>query len=239
MKDPILQFFHDNQYRANPSEESLSSSRLCNFDHPWIVPSRKKIFETLRDPEKLSERAYDFIRKKILYAFDGWEVKADETLEKGSGMCFNKTNLMVALLRSVKVPAVYSLFWIRKEGFLFTSAPGMFEKIQPETVHVYCEAYLGKKIGWRRFVETSLDLKLKKVLAAQGYTPHRNIFLDRPIERYATAEALLERRKSYKDSMDLKEVITAEDRERSNRRLEELRGGLRVRESEDGKILFS
>jgi transglutaminase-like putative cysteine protease len=223
MEDPILQFFHGNQYRASPSDESLASSLLCNFNDPRVLRLQKKLFEGLRDPEKMAERAYDFIRRKILYAFDAWEVRADETLGKGSGMCFNKTNLMVALLRSAGVPAVYSQFWIRKEGFLFTSEETMFEKIQPETVHVYCEAYLGEKTGWRRFVETSLDLKLKRVLEARGYTPHRNIILERPIERYKTPEELLLRRKSYKESLGLKEVITPEDREVSNRKLEELR----------------
>lgn len=223
MKDPLFQFFDQNQYGARVSEEFLAPSLLCNINDPSVLRLQKKIFEGLQGPERIALRAYDFIRRKIRYAFDSWELRADETLAKGSGMCFNKTNLMVALLRSVGVPAVYSIFWIRKDGFLFTSDDSMFEKIQPETVHVYCEAYLGERVGWRRFVETSLDLKLKKVLEKRGYTPHRNIILDRPIERYASPEELLLRRKSYKESLGLKEVITPEDREISNKKLDQLR----------------
>jgi transglutaminase-like putative cysteine protease len=223
MKDPLLEFFDQNIYLIPPGDEHLQASALCDFHEDSIDQLQKKLFANLKDPAKITDKAYDFIRQKILYAFDAWEVSADETYAKGTGMCFNKTNLMIALLRSARIPSVFSAFWIRKEGFLFTTDPEMFEKITPVTVHIFCEVYLGKKIGWRRFVDTSLDTRLRQVLERQGYRPHQNVLLDRPIERFFTPEEVIAWRKKYKEAMGVKEVITFEEMEASNRKLRELR----------------
>ncbi|MFO1519523.1 MAG: transglutaminase family protein [bacterium] len=223
MQDPLLKFFEENEFKAVPDPVYLLPTPLCDFEEAGLRHFREKIFKEAKDSAQIADRAYAFIRQKIPYAFDAWEVTASETLAKKSGMCFNKTNLMAALLRSAGVPAAYAMFWIRKDGFLFTSDPKMFEKIQPETVHVYCEAYLGPKLGWRRYVETSLDEKLKKVLEKDGYRPHRNVILEKPIERYPSPEALLERRRQYKEAQGLQETINASERELSNQKLEILR----------------
>jgi transglutaminase-like putative cysteine protease len=219
----ILDFFEQNSCKLEVKPEYLAATPLCNLHHLHLVELQKELVGNLGEPEKITQRIYNFLREKILYEFDLWPVSAAETLQKGTGMCFNKSNLMVALLRASGVPAVYSLVWIAKGGFSFTTEEGMFRKIQPRTVHAYVEAYLGEKKGWRRYVDTSLDTRLRQVLQKQGYEPFQNILTDLPIERFATAEEVIEWRKKYKESMGVEDSITRPEMEKSNEKMRALR----------------
>ena len=225
MPDPTLKFFEIHRNSEVPAQEHLAFSSLCDGDHPSLVQLRSSLFTGLKAPSKIVEASYDFIRREVLYAFDAWEVAAHETYEKAQGMCFNKTNLMIALLRGAKIPCRYAAFWIEKRGFSLTSAPEMFAKISPVTLHVYTEAYLGGKIGWRRYVDTSLDPKLRRALEPAGYRPHAALVLARPIERFSSPEALVEWRRRYKEAAGFLENITREEMEASNQKMEDLRQG--------------
>lgn len=221
----ILEFFDQNTCILEPSQAYLQETPLCDFSHPLIQTLKNNLFENLVETEKIANKAYDYLRSHIAYAFDVWPVMASETGQKKEGMCFNKSNVMIALLRSMGIPSVYSFFWISKNGFRFTSNPEMFDKIQPRTVHAYVEVYLEKQKVWRRYVDTSLDFPLRKVLQAQGYNPFQNILTDLPIERFSTPEEVLAWRKKYKESVGAIDVITKEEMEKSNERLRELRKG--------------
>ncbi len=227
MKDPFLKFFEAHEWKEDPTALHLAPAPLCDFSNPALRALNEKLFQLSLSPARQAERVYDFIRQKILYGFDGWEVKASETLAKSWGMCFNKSNLMIALLRAAKIPCLYAAFWIRREGFRFTTDPKMFQKISPLTVHLYVEAYLGDKIGWRRYVDTSLDTDLRRILEKEGYQPYRNIVLEKPIVRFAAPEEVLEWRRNYKKEMGLSDSITFEEMEISNEQLKALRRKVR------------
>jgi len=223
LQKKILAFFESNAFREEVRPEHLAPSGLCDLGHPRLQALYSKLVGNLSEPEKIANRLYDFLRAEILYEFDEWAVKASDTADRARGMCFNKSNLLVALLRLSGIPCVYSLFWIGKGGFQFTAEESMRAKIQPRTVHAYVEAYLGESKGWRRYVDTSLDVRLRRVLIRQGYEPFQNILNELPIERFASAEEVLDWRRRYKESIGAEESITREEREKSNRRLEALR----------------
>jgi len=204
-------------------EKHLLTTALCDFQHVSIQELKKNLLGRMSEAERIAHRVYEYLHDTILYEFDAWAVSASQTLQKQAGMCFNKSNLMIALLRASGIPCVYTLFWIGKDGFRFTSDSEMFEKIQDRTVHVYVEAYLGDKIGWRRFVDTSLDTHLRCVLQKQGYEPFQNILTDLPIERFATAEEVIAWRKKYKESIGAEDSITKVEMEKSNKNLRKLR----------------
>lgn len=224
LQKKILLFFEQNACKLKVSSEHLAATELCDFDHPILKDLHQRLTINLTEPEKIANRLYDFIREKILYEFDAWAVKASETALKNTGMCFNKSNLMIALLRLSKIPCVYSLFWIGKNGFRFTADAAMFDKIQSRSVHAYVEAYLGDQKGWRRYVDTSLDTQLRRVLIKQGYEPFQNILSDLPIERFSSAEEVIEWRKRYKQSIGAEEMsVTQAEMKSSNERLVKLR----------------
>ncbi len=219
----IIEFFEQNTCTLEPSQEHLQESVLCNFSDASIQKLKQKLLGQLKEPEKIANKIYDYLRSQIYYEFDFWPVSASETERKKTGMCFNKSNLMIALLRACHIPCLYSFFWIGKNGFRFTSDPVMFDKIQDRTVHAYVEVYLEKQKEWRRYVDTSLDFPLRKILQKQGYNPFQNILTDLPIERFSTPEEVLEWRKKYKESVGAIDVITQEEMEVSNRKMRELR----------------
>lgn len=223
MKDPFLEFFEAHEGKEDPTALHLAHAPLCDFSDAALQALKERLFKPSLSPVRQAERVYDFIRQKILYGFDEWEVKASQTFAKGWGMCFNKSNLMIALLRAMQVPCLYAAFWIRREGFRFTADPKMFQKISPLTVHLYVEAYVGDRIGWRRYVDTSLDADLRRILEKKGYQPYRNIVLEKPIVRFAAPEEVLEWRRDYKKEMGLSDSITFEEMEISNEQLKTLR----------------
>ncbi len=221
----ILDFFEREACGLEVKPEHLQVSPLCDFRHPLLLQLQQKLVGKLSESEKIANRVYDYLREDILYEFDFWPVKASETMSKQTGMCFNKSNLMIALLRASRIPCVYTLFWIGKEGFRFTSDPEMLKKIQARTVHAYVEAYLGEKKGWRRYVDTSLDTCLRRVLQKQGYEPFQNVLTDWPIERFSSPEEVVQWRKKYKESIGAEDSITKAEMEKSNENLRKLRGG--------------
>ena len=92
---------------AMDNEEYLQPSELCDFDRcPEIRDKALELTLSCRSREEMFGRIFDFV-KELPYGLEDWDVPASETLTKGWGMCSGKTNLLVALLRSVAIPARY------------------------------------------------------------------------------------------------------------------------------------
>lgn len=109
--------------------------------------------------------------KEFDYAYDDWYVKASGTLQVKAGMCSGKTNLFVAMLRAVGIPARYRVLKVEAELMLFEWITGQDEQIaqqmgEPyhEQDHVLTEVYID---GWKAF-DTSRDTPLEKGLRKLG-----------------------------------------------------------------------
>ena len=89
------------------------------------------------------DKVRNWVRANITYTMRDKSERASETLLAGEGMCTNKANLQVALLRAAGIPAGFVLAHITKEAFM---GPQMldevYEMISPVTVHVFCAAYI-------------------------------------------------------------------------------------------------
>lgn len=119
----------------------LLPSEVCDSDSKLILDKAKEIV----DEAPYTEAAYlirDYVRNNIKYRLDFCTVKASETLMKGTGMCTNKANLQVALLRSLGIPAGYGLVYITKKVFEDDSDPEIYKKISEPTTHVFACVWL-------------------------------------------------------------------------------------------------
>ncbi len=76
------------------------------------------------------------------YHFRPWNTKASDILRLGSGMCGNKANLQVALLRASGIPAGYGFMDISKETFKKFCPEEFYQQINEVTQHVFCYIYL-------------------------------------------------------------------------------------------------
>jgi len=161
-------------------EEYLQPSQLCDFDR--CLEIRAKALELTSDCRRVEEklqRIFSFV-KEMPYGLEDWAFRASETLAKGWGMCSGKTNLLVALLRSVGIPARYRVFRIHGEMKLWKWAIESEDLSQRlgtvplEQNHVDCEVWLGT---WKAF-DPSRDTPLERGMLALGIPLEREPLVD-------------------------------------------------------------
>lgn len=136
----------------NSLSDYLQPTRLCDFDQaPEIRETAEKLRAKLTDRREVCHSIYQFVRG-LPYGLENWDIRASETLRKGWGMCSGKTNLLVAMLRSVGIPARYRIYRIKSENMLWRwiasqdkeLARQMGEPLQ-EQDHIIAETHLN---GW-------------------------------------------------------------------------------------------
>jgi transglutaminase-like putative cysteine protease len=93
----------------------LEKSVYCDLDHPAIARLAKELANGEPDPSRVTLASFKHVRDNIRFGFDIVRVKASETLAKGYGVCWNKSLLLVALLRSNKIPARMAYYPVKRE----------------------------------------------------------------------------------------------------------------------------
>lgn len=93
----------------------LGASDIVDHGHPSV----RGLATELRaaDPVETARRAYEWVRDRILFTgdrpSDEITCAASEVLRAGTGLCFAKSHLLVALLRANGVPAALAYQRIR------------------------------------------------------------------------------------------------------------------------------
>jgi transglutaminase-like putative cysteine protease len=161
-------------------EEYLQPSELCDFDRcPEIVNKASKLASGCVSTDGVFRHIFSFV-KELPYGLDDWDVAASDTFEKGWGMCSGKTNLLVALLRSVFIPARYRIYRIRPEVSLWKEVIGAEDMAHrmgnapAEQDHVDCEAWLG---DWC-LCDPSRDTPFERGLEVLGIPLQREAITD-------------------------------------------------------------
>lgn len=163
-------------------EEFLQATQLCDFDTCGAIRDRAaRLVRGCTDNQERFQRLYEFVRE-LPYGLEDWDVKASATLAKGWGMCSGKTNLLVAMSRTLSIPARYRIFKTKPERRLLKqvmqqnkSVAAQFGDLPPAQDHVQCEVYLG---GWRVW-DPSRDSAFENGLRKLGI----------PLERVPVADA--------------------------------------------------
>jgi hypothetical protein len=101
------------------SFDNLQPTLLCDFDAvPDIKAAALKVAAECSVTEQKTACIRNFV-KSLPYRYDDWDVKASETLKRGWGMCSGRTNLLVAMLRSLNIPARYVIVKCQAELKLY------------------------------------------------------------------------------------------------------------------------
>ena len=161
-------------------EEYLQPSELCNFDRsPEIRAKAMELTEDCSTTRQKFQRLFGFLSKSCLTA-SRTGVAASETLAKGWGMCSGKSNLLVALLRSLGIPARYRVYRIKAEVNLWIEVSGTGDLSQRLGTapsgqdHVDCGAWLGK---WHT-CDPARDTPLERGMKALGMPLKREVIPD-------------------------------------------------------------
>jgi transglutaminase-like putative cysteine protease len=150
-----------------PEEETMDEtctrkSVYCDFDHPAVAGLAKDLASTAPDPARVTLAAFNYIRDNIRFGFDLVQVKASETLAKGYGVCYNKSLLLVALLRSNKIPSRMAYYPVNREFM----RPAMGEACQTMTEtfnHCFTQVLLnGEWVATDATLDTATYQKLFK-----------------------------------------------------------------------------
>ena len=158
----------------------LRPSELCDFDiHPEIRVKAKELIQGCSSNEDAFQRIFTFV-KELPYGLDDWDVSASEVLAKGWGMCSGKTNLLVAMLRSVDIPARCRIYRIKGEGSLWSWMSGdenmgqCLGEAPVQQDHVDCEVWIDE---WK-VCDPSRDTAMEQGLSAFGIPLEREPVLD-------------------------------------------------------------
>jgi len=93
-------------YEKEDQTPKLATTYYCNHTNHEIQNLAANLAEGSGDQLAFVQRAFQFVREKIVFGGDIWHVKASETLKKGYGACYNKNVLLISLLRARGIPAV-------------------------------------------------------------------------------------------------------------------------------------
>ncbi|MBI4441041.1 transglutaminase family protein [Candidatus Woesearchaeota archaeon] len=143
-------------------EDFLHPTIYCDWGHPLIRKKAQSLI--MATPTETAIAIFRFMQT-MPYALGPWEQKASETLQAGTGMCFTKANLQIALLRSLNIPAAYNIVEMKRESFRPYVTEDAYILLLPTFRHCYVSVYLDGR--WR-----SCDATTDPLLArAMGWIP--------------------------------------------------------------------
>ncbi len=94
---------------ALAAEEYLGSDDVVQAAAPEIRSLARTIRGERRDDVEFARAAFEWVRDEIRHSWDAQDprvtVTATEVLDHGVGLCYAKSHLLAALLRSHQVPA--------------------------------------------------------------------------------------------------------------------------------------
>jgi len=158
----------------------LITSGLCDFNRsPAIRRKAMQVTTGARNRRQRFDRIFACV-KELQYGLEDWDVKASTTLRKGWGMCSGKTNLLVALLRSIGIPARYRIYSLKADNALWEylddkdSTAGLIGKLSDTRDHVDCEVWLGKWVD----CDPGRDSDMEKGMVKLGLTLERHKVAD-------------------------------------------------------------
>ena len=92
-----------------PIDQYLSSSLLIDIDNPAVRAQGQSLRDQSSDDVDYIRRAYEFVRDEVPHSWDLQSTrvtaKASDVLEHREGICYAKSHLLAALLRSQGVPS--------------------------------------------------------------------------------------------------------------------------------------
>lgn len=155
-------------------EEYLKATRMCDSNHPTIIQKAQELTKNASSDKEKAIKIFYFVRDEIPFLMDPFVKSASNTLKKGYGFCIPKTNLQIALLRALGIPARFHIIYLKKD-FLKPLITAKLYSLIPENAenHPYCECYIGERwISCDTLFDKPLleGAKNKKVISQDLYT---------------------------------------------------------------------
>lgn len=114
----------DGVLRLEPLDANLNGyledTIVVDWQTPIVFERSRSLVAGLGDVEARLRAAFTFVRDEIAHSFDietdELTCNASEVLRAGHGLCYAKSHLLVALIRSFGVPAGFGFQRLRSDG---------------------------------------------------------------------------------------------------------------------------
>lgn len=98
----------------------LEDTELIDWQTPAVIERARALTETAGRTEEALRTVFEWVRDEISHSVDaGSEIvtcRASQVLREGTGLCFAKSHLLVALLRSRGIPAGFCYQRLRRDA---------------------------------------------------------------------------------------------------------------------------
>jgi len=136
-------------------EDALQQSFYCDHGHPDIQALAAVLKAGEDDPAAIAGRTFYCVRDRFVFGFDLYQRKASEILKRGYGVCWNKSLLLVALLRCNQIPARFGSIPL-KRAFVKPAIGAWYRLANNPFNHCLVHAYLN---GRWTILDAPLDRK--------------------------------------------------------------------------------
>jgi hypothetical protein len=123
-------------------QDYLVATKLCDLDTAWLRERAEEMVAGASTPEEKALRVFYGVRDSIRFSLAYSHSKASQTLKRGYGECGNKTNVQVALLRAVGIPARFRWVQAKTSALHYLIADFVYRQMPPVASHFWCECYL-------------------------------------------------------------------------------------------------
>lgn len=127
-------------------EEYTIPTKYCNAADQAVVSRAEELARDINNPVEAAISIHAWVRDHFLFGFTPVTEKASETLQATHGWCVTKTNLQVALLRALGIPARFHQVVLTKKALKGISSGLMYMMTkEPIWFHPWCECNLEGK----------------------------------------------------------------------------------------------
>ena len=126
-------------------QEYVKSTEFCDCDNEEIKLKAEDLTKNASSPKEAALNIFHYVRD-FPFAIGRTDTKASKTLKEGKGFCVTKTNLQIALLRAVGIPARYHQVVLHKDAIKGIIDDSVQKKMDEKIwYHPWCECYLSGK----------------------------------------------------------------------------------------------
>ena len=127
-------------------QDYVNPTKFCDCDCEEVKQKAEELTKDIRSPKEAAMMIFNYVRDQFPLAVGRTDVKASTTLKEGKGHCLTKTNLQVALLRAIGIPARYHQVVLHKDVLKELISDFLYKGLGEEIwFHPWCECYLSGK----------------------------------------------------------------------------------------------
>jgi hypothetical protein len=121
----------------------IEPTEFCDCRNDVIIKKSNELIGQTSIPKDAAIKIFNFVRDEIPFEANRADERASETLQRGSGFCITKSNLQIALLRAIGIPARYHHVHLKKVILNGVIRKAILKYV-PDiiTYHPWCECYI-------------------------------------------------------------------------------------------------